>query len=71
MRFLILSDIHGNAIALKELFKQIDKYDFDEIIWCGDYVTDFPYSHETIELIKNISKEIKSHIIIEKIRYKT
>lgn len=64
MRFLILSDIHGNAIALKELFKQIDKYDFDEIIWCGDYVTDFPYSHETIELIKNISKGIKSHIII-------
>ena len=64
MRFLILSDIHGNAIALKEILKQIDKYNIDEIIWCGDYVTDFPYSHETIELIHSTAEYYKSHIIL-------
>lgn len=64
MRFLILSDIHGNAIALKEILKQIDKYSIDEIIWCGDYVTDFPYSHETIELIHSTAEYYKSHIIL-------
>ena len=64
MRFLILSDIHGNAIALKEILKEIDKYNIDEIIWCGDYVTDFPYSHETIELIHSAAKDFKSHIIL-------
>ena len=64
MRYLILSDIHGNAIALKEVINKIEELKINEIIWCGDYVTDFPYSHETVELIKSISLKYKSYIIL-------
>lgn len=64
MRFLILGDIHGNNYALKECLKVAEKQSFDEIIWCGDYVTDFPGSHDVIEIIKQYSKKYKSYIIL-------
>ena len=51
MKFIILSDIHGNARALKECMNVIENMEFDAIIWCGDYITDFPESHKVIELI--------------------
>lgn len=63
MRFAILSDIHGNIFALKECIKNIDKMNIDRIIWCGDYITDIPKSHEVIEFIKNTMKKYESYII--------
>ena len=63
MRFGILGDIHGNIYALNACLKYIDKMNIDEIIWCGDYITDFPKSHEVINLIKEYSNKYKSYII--------
>ena len=63
MKFIILSDIHGNARALKECMNVIENMEFDAIIWCGDYITDFPESHKVIELIQFYSQKYKSYII--------
>jgi len=63
MKFAILSDIHGNIFALEECFKYINKMNIDAIIWCGDYITDIPKSHEVIEFIKATMKKYKSYII--------
>ena len=63
MKFIILSDIHGNIHALNACLNQIDKMDFDSIIWCGDYITDFPKSNEVIQKIQEYSKKYKSYII--------
>lgn len=63
MKFIIFSDIHGNALALKECIKEIEQMNIDAIIWCGDYITDFPESHEVIQIIKEYSTKIKSYII--------
>ena len=63
MKFIILSDIHGNIYALKECFKYIEKMNFDAIIWCGDYITDIPKGHEVLEAIRFYSKKYKSYII--------
>lgn len=63
MKFIILSDIHGNIHALNACLNQIDKMDFDAIIWCGDYITDFSKSHEVIQKIQEYSKKYKSYII--------
>lgn len=63
MKFAILSDIHGNIFALKECFKNIKKMNIDKIIWCGDYITDIPRSHQVIEFIKNTMKQYESYII--------
>lgn len=63
MKLVILSDIHGNIWALKECMKFIDNSNFDAIIWCGDYVTDFSGSHDVIQIIQSYSKKYKSYII--------
>ena len=63
MKFCIFSDIHGNSQALKECIKKIEEIKADAIIWCGDYITDFPESHEVIQIIKDYSTKIKSYII--------
>lgn len=63
MRFAILSDIHGNIFALKECFKYIDELDVDSIIWCGDYITDIPRSHDVIQFMKDAMQKYKSYII--------
>lgn len=63
MRFLILSDIHGNYTALETCIKEIKKMEIDSIIWCGDYITDFPESHRVIQLIKQCEKEYKCYAI--------
>jgi len=63
MKFIIFSDIHGNALALKECIKEIEHMSVDAIIWCGDYITDFPESHEVIDIIKNYSDKYKSYVV--------
>lgn len=63
MKFIIMSDIHGNIWALKKCFKYIENMNFDAIIWCGDYVTDVPKGHEVLETIKMYAKKYKSYII--------
>lgn len=63
MKFAILSDIHGNIFALEECFKYIEKMQIDGIIWCGDYITDIPKSHEIIMFIQEKMKQYKSYIV--------
>ena len=63
MKFAILSDIHGNIFALKKCIDTIDTMNIDRIIWCGDYITDIPKSHEVIEFIKKTMKKYESYII--------
>ena len=64
MRYAILGDIHGNIQALQECMKLIQNKNIDKIIWCGDYITDFPGSHEVIQLIKQYSNKYESYIIL-------
>lgn len=63
MRFVILSDIQGNFNALKECLNCIEKSNIDAIILCGDYVTDFPGSHDVIKIIQLYAQKYKCYII--------
>lgn len=63
MRFLILSDIHANYTALEACINEIKNINFDAIIWCGDYITDFPDSHKVINLIREYEKKYTCYII--------
>ena len=63
MKFAIFSDIHGNIFALKECFKYIQEMDIDAIIWCGDYITDIPKSHEVIEFMRNTMKKYQCYMV--------
>jgi len=53
MRYLILSDIHSNLIALKEVLKKAKRIGYDEIICLGDFVGYYTSPNEVIEELKD------------------
>ena len=56
----ILSDIHGNLQALKEVINDLSSYDVDSIVLLGDLIDYGMQSNESVELIR---KEFSSKII--------
>lgn len=48
MKFAIISDIHGNYIALENILKDAQKADVDGYIFAGDYCISAPWPSEVI-----------------------
>jgi putative phosphoesterase len=61
MRMAILSDIHGNMIALNAVIADMSSRSIDKIAVLGDIITDFP--DDTNNII-DIIKDIGDYIII-------
>lgn len=59
-RIAILSDIHGNLHALKEVLKDLNSQDVESIVLLGDLIDYGMQSNESVELIR---KEFSSRII--------
>lgn len=58
IKVAIISDIHGNSIALKEVLKDAKLNEVDEYIFSGDLVNDLPFGNETLEMVKNTSDKV-------------
>ena len=58
VKVAIISDIHGNSIALKEVLKDARENGVNEYIFSGDLVNDLPFGNETLEIVKSISKDV-------------
>lgn len=52
MRIAVVSDIHSNHYALKEVLKDIAKRNIDTIICTGDLVGYLPFPNEVIDIIR-------------------
>lgn len=52
MRLAVISDIHSNMIAFKQVLDDIAKEDIDKIIFLGDYITDGVDANEILELVR-------------------
>lgn len=69
IKIAIITDIHGNSVALKEILKDAEKNDVKEYIFLGDLIIDLPFGNETLELVKNRSNKVlkgnKEQYIIE------
>ena len=52
MKIAILSDIHGNLIALNAVLKDLEKSTVDEIFCLGDLAMAGPEPNETIDFVK-------------------
>lgn len=62
-KYAILSDIHGNLYALKEVIKDLNNQRIDSIILLGDLIDYGMQSNEVIEYIKdNLSSKIICNI---------
>lgn len=56
IKVAVLSDVHGNSVALKEAIYDAKKNGATEFIFPGDLVNDLPFGNETLEIMRNTSK---------------
>ncbi len=54
MRILVLSDVHGNCLALETVLADAKKKGFDQIICNGDMIQGGPQPHETVQLLREM-----------------
>jgi putative phosphoesterase len=55
MRIALISDIHGNLVALEAVLADIERADVDQIICLGDVATLGPQPRETLQRIKDLN----------------
>ena len=55
MRFAVLSDIHSNYAALRAVIADAERRQPDCWLFLGDYVTDCPYPHRTVEFLRGFA----------------
>lgn len=56
IKIAIISDVHANSVALKEVLNDAKSQGVEEYIFPGDLVNDLPFGNETMEIIGNTSK---------------
>ena len=56
MRIAVLSDIHSNFHALSAVIADAEKRSPDWWIFLGDYITDCPYPHRTVEFLRDFAE---------------
>ncbi len=63
MKIAVLSDIHGNYVALEECIRYALSRKVSLFIFLGDYVGELAYPEKTMEIIVNIINEYPCHFI--------
>lgn len=68
MRYAVISDIHSNFMALENALCILDDMrrrgeGVDEVIFLGDYLTDFPYPQRTLYLLDQCAIEFTCHFV--------
>ncbi len=59
MRIAVLSDIHSNRAALEAVLAHSVAASPEWYVFLGDYVTDCPYPHKTVELLRTFAETHK------------
>ena len=55
MKIAVLSDIHGNKLALEAVIADINKNDVDHIIILGDLITDLPDdTNDVLDMVRSL-----------------
>lgn len=55
MRIAVISDIHGNHVALEECLRHLETQRIDRYVFLGDYLGEFPYQQKTMELLYKLN----------------
>lgn len=58
MKIAVLSDIHGNIVALEEAIKDAKNQGVEEFIVLGDIITDLPITDEIIDKVKDLTSYV-------------
>ena len=65
MKIAVLSDIHGNYIALKKCIIDAKEHNVDRYVFLGDYLGEFPYTHRTLDILYKLMAEENCLFLIE------
>ena len=63
MKLGIISDIHSNIIALKACIEYMESLSCDEYLFLGDYVSDTPYTRETMDFLYEFMTKASCHFL--------
>lgn len=63
MKAAVLSDIHGNHIALKHCMEEIQRRGVDKLIFLGDYAGELAYPQKTMALLREISSSYECYFV--------
>lgn len=58
MRVLVISDVHGNYLALKTVLEHARKAGFEHVVCNGDMIQGGPEPHETVQLLQEMNCKI-------------
>ena len=58
MRIAVLSDVHGNCLALETALADMKKAGFDHVVCNGDMIQSGPQPHETVQLLRELKCSI-------------
>lgn len=58
IKIAIITDIHGNSVALREVVKDAKKNKVDDFVFLGDLINDFPFGNETLDIVKSLSNKV-------------
>lgn len=57
MKVAVLSDIHGNYVALQKCLEHAGEQKVDAYFFLGDYLGEFPYPQRTMQILYDLRKE--------------
>ena len=63
MKIAVLSDIHGNYIALKECIKNALNRKVDTFVFLGDYVGELAFPQKTMNILYSVKETYKCFFI--------
>ncbi len=58
MKIACLSDMHGNIHAFRAVIKDLENYQIDRVVLLGDYVGDYPFHNEVVDLIQTLDADV-------------
>ena len=63
MKIGIISDIHSNIYAFKACTEYMEKQNCDEYFFLGDYISDTPYTRETMDYLYEFMENHTCHLL--------
>lgn len=59
MKLAVISDIHGNHVALDAVLRHVAATEVDGMVFLGDYATDFSGGHMVMERMRDCAKKYR------------
>ena len=56
MRVALISDIHGNLVALETVLSDLERDGLDRVLCPGDVAATGPQPHETVERLRDLAE---------------